>query len=495
MLLKELYNDWFTNKEYWFSQNTKFDTYLCDKYIVLLSTNSNIIYNKIELIALIIAYDQIPRHYCRVYGTLDVNFYSEKAVNLSKQLLKSYNDFTIDELCFIYLPFRHIYDIKYIYKIITIFIDLYNNSNNLIDKKTCKKYLTNTLEKSYKIITSKNIETNKKIKSWNDINRDILDNTKQKYITTNIETIILQQYNKIKTNETIAVSLSGGVDSMVALCILQKYHKNIIAIHINYNNSETSNDELDFINYYCNYLNVKLLTRTIDEIKRNQCLNNGLRDLYENITKKIRFDMYKLSNAKYILLGHNKDDCFENIITNISNKANYDNLLGMCTLSYIDNISIWRPMLDIKKSEIIAYANNNNIPYLGDSTPKWSMRGKIRDNLRPVLDNLNIIDSYFSLSNYLNETNIIIKAIVDSLVSKLEINNIGYRGVYTENEIKMIKMISISKLFFNKLNIKVSHKTLKDFANIKNRKFIINKNYMVIINNFYFTIFKMEVGC
>ena len=63
MLLKELYNDWFTNKEYWFSQNTKFDTYLCDKYIVLLSTNSNIIHSKIELIALIIAYDQIPRHY------------------------------------------------------------------------------------------------------------------------------------------------------------------------------------------------------------------------------------------------------------------------------------------------------------------------------------------------------------------------------------------------------------------------------------------------
>ena len=492
MLLKELYNDWFTNKEYWFSQNTKFDTYLCDKYMLLLSTNSNIIHSKIELIALIIAYDQIPRHYCRVYGTLDVNFYSEKAANLSKQLLQSYNDFNIDELCFIYLPFRHINDIEYIYKIIAVFIDLYNNTT---DKKTCKRYLTNTLEKSYKIITTKTIQTNKTIKSWNDINKDILDNTKQSYITTNIETIILQQYNKIKTNETIAVSLSGGVDSMVALCILQKYHKNIIAIHINYNNSETSNDELDFINYYCNYLNVKLLSRTIDEIKRKQCLNNGLRDLYEDITKKIRFDMYKLSNAKYILLGHNKDDCFENIITNISNKANYDNLLGMSTLSYIDNISIWRPMLDIKKSEIIAYANNNNIPYLGDSTPKWSMRGKIRDNVRPVLDNLNIINSFFSLSDYLSETNIIISVIVDSLVSKLEYDNIGYRGVYTKSEIKMIKMISISKMFFKKLNIKVSHKALKDFSHIGKRKFIINKNYMVIINNFNFTIFKMESVC
>ena len=59
------------------------------------------------------------------------------------------------------------------------------------------------------------------------------------------------------------------------------------------------------------------------------------------------------------------------------------------------------------------------------------MRGKIRDNIRPVLDNFNIIDSFFSLSDYLSGTNII----VDSLISKLETYNNDYKGAYTNQEL------------------------------------------------------------
>lgn len=65
------------------------------------------------------------------------------------------------------------------------------------------------------------------------------------------------------------------------------------------------------------------------------------------------------------------------------------------------------------------------------------MRGKIR----PVLDNFNIIDSFFSLSNYLSGTNII----VDSLISKLETYNNDHKSAYTNQELEMIKIWSILK--------------------------------------------------
>ena len=187
----------------------------------------------------------------------------------------------------------------------------------------------------------------------------------------------------------------------------------MLFVHINYNNRKESQDELDFVNYYCDYLGVKLVYRTIKEIKRDDCLDNGLRDMYEEITKKIRYDMYNLQKEGddiYVLLGHNKDDCFENIITNITNKSCYDNLCGMETLKIIDDINFWRPMLNVKKKDIIAFANIYNIPYLFDSTPKWSVRGKIRDNLRPVIcslkNNSDIIDesqldAFFSLKEHI----------------------------------------------------------------------------------------------
>ena len=31
-ILNELYDEWFSNRDYWFSKNSKIDVYLCDKY-------------------------------------------------------------------------------------------------------------------------------------------------------------------------------------------------------------------------------------------------------------------------------------------------------------------------------------------------------------------------------------------------------------------------------------------------------------------------------
>ena len=490
ILLNELYKEWFSNKYYWFSNNSQIDTYLCDKYINLLEYKYNYDnLSKNELISLIIVYDQLPRHYIRVYNNLDINFYSKKATYISKIVLNKYENFSINELCFIYLPFRHINDINYIYKIIKIFINLYNVSIN-IDKITCKKYIKNTLEKSYKLITEYQLLNNNFKKT--EINNKILDNDsiiRNSFI--NIEKIIENEYNKIKTDELIIVSLSGGVDSLVALNILQKYHKNIIAVHIDYKNSK---DELNFVINSCNLLNIKIIYRTIDEITRDECLHNGLRDLYEDITKKIRFNLYDRLKPKYVLLGHNKDDCFENIITNIGNKHNYNNLSGMVILSTIDSINLWRPMLNIEKDEIISYAQKNNIVYLCDSTPKWSIRGKIRDYIKPSFKNIqntNMIESFFILKDKLQESNIILELLVDNLLLKL--NKITLKGVYTNNEINSLKYISVSSIFFKKLNIKVSYKTLKDFSKIKEQKFTLNKNYSIIINNNILRIIYLKI--
>lgn len=481
-LLIELYYEWFDNNQYWFNKDIKIDKYLSDKYFKLLNEKHNYISKK-EYIGAIILYDQIPRHYCRAYDNIDVLYYSQKATILSKLVLKEYNNFNVNELCFIYLPFRHINDLNVIYNIINIFIDLYNTSVNHNDRITCKKYITNTLNKSYTIINKKYSFYNLPVKEYN---KDLICVPCNNICKIDIEDIIYKEYLKIKTDDIIVVSLSGGVDSMVALYILNELHKNIIAVHINYNNRKTSSDELDFVNYFCHSLNIKLVYRTIDEIKRIQCCHNGLRNLYEDITKKIRFDMYRLLKPAYVLLGHNKDDCFENIITNIGNKNNYENLSGMKILSKIDDLQFWRPMLTIEKVDIIAYADKHYIPYLVDSTPKWSVRGKIRDWLVPAfkgISNTNMIESFFILQNKLEEANNLTLITAKALIDKLTLNNNSYNGQYTLEEIKTLKYISVSTLFFKGLNIKVSYKTLRDFSKIKDRKFILNKTHSIIITN------------
>ena len=535
-ILNELYDEWFSNRDYWFSKNSKIDVYLCDKYYKYIESTSYIyesykknplFFDNKTIIAYIILLDQISRHFKRVYDTnIDIVEFSRKAVNFSNILL--YNNkqdiFTIDELSFIYLPYRHFKDIDKIYEIISIYIELYEKANTE-DKLKCRRYLQATLNNIYKDINLLSMKINKRVKSWEYINKDILDprcledNKIVSVVSPIIHENMRNEIEKLKDGSTIIVSLSGGVDSMVAL-YLCKYIKdtynsnkikNIIAIHINYNNRTHSGDELDFVNYYCNKLGIKLYLRTIKEISRNNCLHNGLRDLYEDITKNIRYDMYRLnikndSDRTYILLGHNKDDCFENVITNISNKSNYNNLCGMEVLKEIEGMMFWRPLLSIEKRHILDCANINKIPYLYDSTPAWSVRGKIRDTVRPSLlllknnegiEDNSTIDSFFYLRDYIaNTQDIFNELIIKNLISKIKYmdveNSRKYITEYSKTEMLSLKYIVIAKIFFSKLNIRYSHKAIKDFCEYigtfdtlskaqQGRKFILSKSCIIDI--------------
>ena len=533
-ILNELYDEWFSNRDYWFSKNSKIDVYLCDKYYKYIESTSYIYesykknppyFDNKTIIAYIILLDQISRHFKRVYDTnIDIVEFSRKAVNFSNILL--YNNkrdiFTIDELSFIYLPYRHLKDIDKIYEIVSIYIELYEKANTE-DKLKCRRYLQATLNNIYKDINLLSMKINKRVKSWEYINKDILDprcledNKIVSVVSPIIHENMRNEIEKLKDGSTIIVSLSGGVDSMVAL-YLCKYIKdtynsnkikNIIAIHINYNNRTHSGDELDFVNYYCNKLGIKLYLRTIKEISRNNCLHNGLRDLYEDITKNIRYDMYRLNiknDRTYILLGHNKDDCFENVITNISNKSNYNNLCGMEVLKEIEGMMFWRPLLSIEKRHILDCANINKIPYLYDSTPAWSVRGKIRDTVRPSLlllknnegiEDNSIIDSFFYLRDYIaNTQDIFNELIIKNLISKIKYmdaeNSRKYITEYSKTEMLSLKYIVIAKIFFSKLNIRYSHTAIKDFCEYigtfdtlsktqQGRKFILSKSCIIDI--------------
>ena len=118
-----------------------------------------------------------------------------------------------------------------------------------------------------------------------------------------------------KTNKFI-ISLSGGVDSMVLICIIKNLGYEVVGAHINYNNRFETKDEEEFLNYWCIKNNIKLYIKNIDNIKRV----NTKRSDYELITKNVRFDFYKVlkkENCNLMLLAHHKDDIVENIFANV----------------------------------------------------------------------------------------------------------------------------------------------------------------------------------
>ena len=74
----------------------------------------------------------------------------------------------------------------------------------------------------------------------------------------------------------IAVSISGGVDSMLASLIINEICKEednnyeMIMLHVCYNNRSCVQKEVELLKYWANKLNCKLYIRFIDEIKRER---------------------------------------------------------------------------------------------------------------------------------------------------------------------------------------------------------------------------------
>ena len=182
---------------------------------------------------------------------------------------------------------------------------------------------------------------------------------------------------------------------MVLMDILHRRGKEIIAVHINYNNRDESKMEEDFLREYCESKNITFLCHSFN-FKRGSIKRSD----YESLTKQIKFKLYKSIlgeyNLNYILLAHHKDDIIENIFTNFCRGENFLNLSVIKYSNMIMNVNIVRPLINYYKNDIYDYAHFYEIPYFLDTTPDWSVRGKFRRAILPKL-----FDTFASLKTNL----------------------------------------------------------------------------------------------
>ena len=173
----------------------------------------------------------------------------------------------------------------------------------------------------------------------------------------------------------LTISLSGGVDSMLLCALLKRTGYNIIAVHIIYGNRSESHEECAFIRTYCHRLGIPLYLYTIEWLRRDAVD----REFYEEMTRALRFMCYKALNRP-VVLGHIQDDVIENIWTNFAKGTHLDNLAKISPIAWEDGVEIRRPWLSVKKSLIYSIAKQMVIPFLKNTTPAWSNRGKFRTN-------------------------------------------------------------------------------------------------------------------
>lgn len=425
---------WFSNKDLWFYATPTDDEAIKRQFHHLLAFDlpEN---TPDEVLSKIILYDQMTRHFYRNEPEVWKK-YLPLACDLSKYaLMQGFDKFySPEQNNFSLMPLRHSDSLDNV----KIAFDKIKEYMNHTEDPIYDKFYYHTLKKYGKLenIRQYNMdrtETNnvydwilyysiidRRFKPWfaNYKSMYDFDHITQSDIFNNI-------YQMVTRNNmtSVCVSLSGGVDSMIVLsCLLILRNRDILdsvmGFHINYGNRYKSWLEREFVIRFCNKHNVPLVIRDIEEIKRNR----KSREVYEDITRHIRYDMYKLINLP-VFFGHNRDDCLENMVTNIKKNQHLNNLYGMNEISNIDSVIVYRPLLTFSKNDIVSLATMMKLHHTRNSTPKWCDRWNIRNVFLEFVEKQQpgFTNGLMNITSMLNESYTLINSIVHSQMNNITI--------------------------------------------------------------------------
>jgi tRNA(Ile)-lysidine synthetase-like protein len=382
---------WRNNKQFWISIKNQTEA---DKIITEMFYDYD--YKKENAIGQIIYLDQFSRHFQR-FKHLDKDISNQRLkACLISSIIKE-NLYEEDEMnvYFALMPYKHLE----FYDLLFIFLEEYiqkqkvikgNVELTIIDFPILHKFFMDTYKKAYsfeKIYSD--IQTIHKIGMFEFDKSTICDyipdeymkeDWNKKYISNKLNLELFESFGKeLKKNSCIGkvvISLSGGVDSMVMCALCKIFNIECIAVHIVYGNRKESKEEYAFLVEYCKKLDIPFYSYKIEYLKRADVE----REFYEKMTRDIRFNVYKAvgGNDCLVYLGHIKDDLVENVWTNFAKGVHLDNLKMMKQIEYMQDVYICRPFLNKEKKEIYEVSSSLFIPYLKNTTPLWSNRGKFR---------------------------------------------------------------------------------------------------------------------
>ena len=189
-------------------------------------------------------------------------------------------------------------------------------------------------------------------------------------------TAILRQH--VKRGERLAAGFSGGVDSVVLLDVLVRASKELrfelAALHVNHQINPAAGRWAAFCRAFCRQRGVAFTSVRV-KVPRGESLEAAARDA--------RYRVFAALPADHVALAHNLDDQAETVLLQMLRGAG---VKGMSAMPVIRD-SILRPLLEIPRSEIEAYARRRKLEWIEDESNAdvYYDRNFLRHRVLPVL--------------------------------------------------------------------------------------------------------------
>ncbi|MDU7764040.1 MAG: tRNA lysidine(34) synthetase TilS, partial [Staphylococcus sp.] len=148
-----------------------------------------------------------------------------------------------------------------------------------------------------------------------------------------------------------------------------------------------SYEEEAFLREYCHQHHIDIYIKRLD---LSDIVADGNSIQQEARQRRYEWfgDIIAQLRADVLLTAHHLDDQLETIIYRLFTGRSTRNSLGMTYESYFNQYKVYRPMLNLKKTEILAYQYANQIPYYEDMSnqDRKYVRNDIRQRIIPAIN-------------------------------------------------------------------------------------------------------------
>jgi len=185
----------------------------------------------------------------------------------------------------------------------------------------------------------------------------------------------------MQCGERLAVGLSGGIDSVVLLDLLQRIAKRggieLTAVHVNHQLNPAADAWARFCRTLCRSHGIPLSVKKV-AVKRGNSL--------EASARAARYTVYAGVKCDAVALAHNQDDQVETLLLQLLRGSGVKGVSAMPEFR-TEKPALLRPLLDVPRSEIIAYARARKLAWVEDDSNADTAfdRNFLRHRLLPVI--------------------------------------------------------------------------------------------------------------
>jgi tRNA(Ile)-lysidine synthase len=274
---------------------------------------------------------------------------------------------------------------------------------------------------------------------------------KQGFMTADkkIEKKVLDHLKQTVTPHSLAVAISGGVDSMVLAEALIRLSIPFTALNFNHRWREPkSSQEAQWIKKWTQKRNIK--------IYQAKAKKSGVTS--ENTARQERWDFIlkqtKKLKIKNIAIAHHADDLVETFFLQLLRGSSSKGISSLSADRKINHLQVHRPLLPFSKKEILSLAKLWKVDWKEDATnqSKDFFRNRVRHDLMPLLKKVAqrpVIQNISQTCKILNEENEYWEQLMPKKypkkvsVQELRKEHIAYQRRYLHNWLKSQKISDI----------------------------------------------------